>query len=451
MKKHFFAKHAKSSAALISLGIHAVLIVIALWFVAVTVIQKGEQKFEAKPVNRPKMPMKKLQVPIKINKSKPKPKLRRQITVKTRMDLKIPDIKMPEITGVTGGIGSAGDGGLGGAGGIGFSMPEIDIFGVKGKGEKIFIVLDTVDDMLVDEVGGIPAYTIIKDELIRIVEELPPTALFNICVFQHGQVQALFSKLAPATSSNTGKVGAWLSPLNATADAAQSGNYGIKTLGPGGIDKSGDYRIGKFAKPVKKGGAIYGGHDWYNPVMLAMQQQADTVFLLSNTWGWQQVAINEALPMEEWKKTTSAGKKWQENAAKGSAMLAEENATRQASGQPPRVIASGEWGIVYTYFPDTERPPLPDYYYFKPNEFAEALVMMKDQHRPKGIQTTSGLGKKMKSGQIDFKLNVVQFVRQDAKADELSAGNFSQLTRACKGQYQIIAGLEEIKSYVTND
>ncbi len=36
----FFAKHAKSSAAMVSLAIHAVLIVVALSFVAVTVIQK---------------------------------------------------------------------------------------------------------------------------------------------------------------------------------------------------------------------------------------------------------------------------------------------------------------------------------------------------------------------------------------------------------------------------
>ena len=32
MKKQFFANHAKSSAALVSLGIHAVLLVIALSF-----------------------------------------------------------------------------------------------------------------------------------------------------------------------------------------------------------------------------------------------------------------------------------------------------------------------------------------------------------------------------------------------------------------------------------
>ena len=130
-KKQIFTKHAKSSAALISLGIHALLIVVAFSFVAVTVITKEEQAFEAKPVNRPKMSLKKLQVPVNIKKKKvQKPKLRKRIVVQSKMNQNMPDIKMPEITGIKGGMGSMGGDGLGGAGGLGFSMPEIEIFGI---------------------------------------------------------------------------------------------------------------------------------------------------------------------------------------------------------------------------------------------------------------------------------------------------------------------------------
>lgn len=451
-KKGFFAKHAKSSAALVSLGIHAVLIVVALSFVAVSVITKEDQVFESKPVNRPKMQLKKLQVPVNIKKkSVKKPKLRKRIVVQPKMNQTMPDIKMPEITGVKGGLGNAA-GGLGGAGGIGFSMPEINIFGVKGKGEKIFLILDTNDQMLIDEMGGIPAYTIIKNEMIRIVEELPPTALFNVCLFQHGNVQTLFPALVPASAANAQKTKDWLLPLNSAANAARSGNYGIKTLGPGGVNKTADYRIGKFAKPMKKGGGIYGdpwSHDrrWYDSVMVAMQQQADTVFVLSNGWGHQRVALEKVLTINEWKETTSAGKRWIENATKGRAKLAAENERRRASGQPPKVISGGEWGIVMNYFPETERPPQPDFYYYKPKDFAEAFVMMKEQHRPKEIRTTSGL-KKKKSGKVDFSLNVVQFVRKGAENNERTAGNFSQLTQVCNGQYQTVKGLAEIESYV---
>jgi hypothetical protein len=452
-KSGFFAKHAKSSAALVSLGIHAVLIVIALSFVAVTVIQKEEKAFEAKPVNRPQMALKKLQVPVNIKKKAArKPKLRKRIVVQPRMSSSMPDIKMPEISGVKGGLGGGVAGGIGDAGGVGFSMPEIEIFGVKGKGEKIFLILDTGNHMLIDEMGGIPAYTIIKEEMIRIVEELPPTALFNVCIFQGGNVQTLFPTLVSASDANARRTKAWLDPLNSADDSAKSGNYGIKTLGPGGVNKGGDYRIGKFAKPLKKGGLVYGGHwtggrVWYDAVMVAMQQQADTVFVLSNAWGHQRVALNEVPTFQEWKDTTSAGKRWKDFVAKGKAKLAEENEQRQAAGQPPKVISGGEYGIIREYYPETERPPEPNYYYYKPKDFADAFVQMKDQHRPEEMQTASGL-KKKKTGKIDFSLNVVQFIRQDAEADERSAGNFSQLTQLCKGQYQTVAGLDEIKSYV---
>ncbi len=452
-KNGFFAKHAKSSAALVSLGIHALLILVALSFVAVTVIQKEEKAFEAKPIKRPKMALKKLQVPVNIKKkAAKKPKLRKRIVVQPKMNSSMPDIKMPEVSGVKGGLGGGVGGGIGGAGGVGFSMPEIEIFGVKGKGEKIFLILDTGNHMLIDEMGGIPAYTIIKNEMTRIVEELPPTALFNVCIFQGGQVHTLFPALVAATDGNAAKAKGWLDPLNSAADSAKSGNFGVQTLGPGGVNKQGNYRIGKFAKPLKKGGSIYGDHwsggrVWFDAVMCAMQQQADTVFVLSNSWGHQRVALEKMPTLKEWKATTSAGKKWVENVAKGRAKLAEENAQRKAAGQPPKVISGGEYGIIRTYYDGTQRPPEPDYYYYKPKDFAEAFVMMKDEHRPKETQTTSGL-KKQKRGKVDFSLNVVQFIRVDAEADERSAANFSQLTQLCKGQYQTVKGLDEIKSYV---
>ena len=58
------------------------IIVIALSYVAVTVIQKDDKTFEAKPVKRPVKKLKKLQVPVKEKRNKPKPKLRKQIVVK---------------------------------------------------------------------------------------------------------------------------------------------------------------------------------------------------------------------------------------------------------------------------------------------------------------------------------------------------------------------------------
>ena len=79
-KKPFFAKHAKSSAMLISLIIHGIIVLVAISFVAFTVITKEEKVFEAKEVKRPKMKLKKLQVPVKIEKRKKQTaKLRKRV------------------------------------------------------------------------------------------------------------------------------------------------------------------------------------------------------------------------------------------------------------------------------------------------------------------------------------------------------------------------------------
>lgn len=447
----FFTKHAKSSAALVSLGIHALLVVIALSFVAVTVIQKEEKKFEAKPVNRPKMTLKKLQVPVNVKKKKvQKPKLRKRIVVQPKMNQTMPDIKMPEISGVKGGLGGGVAGGIGGGGGVGFSMPEIEIFGIKGKGEKIFLILDTTDQMLVDEMGGIPAYTIIKDELLRIVDELPATALFNICVTGNGGDVLLFPSLVSANQVNANKARSWLNPLNASAQAVRSGSYGISTLGSGGKPLAEDMRIGRFAEPVKKGGQVYsngaGNKRWFAAVMAAHQQQADTIFILTNEWGHQRAALNDWMPLDEWKQTTSDGKKWAEAARISSEKLAEENRKRAASGQPPKVIAHGEWGRIVEYFPDITRPPQPDWYFFEPREYVLEFMNMREAHRPTDAVSKVSLRKKNKK--LDFSLHVIQFVRTNGQASEKSEGNFRKLTGLCQGDYQSIAGLEEIQSYI---
>ena len=281
MKKPFFAKHAKSSAALVSLGIHAVLVVIALTFVVVTVIQKEDKKFEAKPVNRPKMQLKKLQVPVNIKKKKvQKPKLRKRIVVQPKMNQTMPDIKMPEISGVKGGLGNA-TGGLGGAGSLGFSMPEFELFGVKGRGDKICIILDSSAEMMFDERGGIPAYTIIKEELVRILEGIPPTALVNVIVYQVYHSYTRFPNMVPATPANVALIDEWLKPLNGVRPGMGAKEYGPSTLGDGGIKVEGDFNVEK----------LEARRSWYNPAMLAMKQQADTVFLLTCDWGahWHDV------------------------------------------------------------------------------------------------------------------------------------------------------------------
>lgn len=439
-RQGYFTKHAKSSAALVSLGIHAVLIVIALTFVAVTVIQKEEKAFEAKPVNRPKMQLKKLQVPVNIKKKKvQKPKLRKRIVVQPKMNTSMPDIRMPEISGVKGGLGGGATGGIGGAGALGFTMPEINVFGVRSKGEKVYIMLDASNEMMYDEMGGIPAYTIIKNELVSILSGLPPTALFNVAVFDSWRTYQIFPKLVPASSANVSKVEAWLEPLNTVRPGMGVDEWGPRTLGPGGMPSEENFITGKFQRTEL----------WHRPSMLAMQQQADAVFVLTSWWGYQRFATEER--DKAWLES-SKGKRYLEKAEEALALYDQECRDRVAKGEAPRVLNRHDKRLlVVTYFPGTELPPEPEFYYHKPEEYIKPMLELREQYKPKTVHAKSGLRSK-KSSQKEFTYNVIRFVRTEEDGDShrnrVSNANFKKMTGYFRGNYREIAGLEAIKSSV---
>ncbi|VGO19163.1 hypothetical protein [Pontiella sulfatireligans] len=221
-KKRWFSKHAKSSAMVVSLAIHGVLILIALSFVAVTVIQKEDQKFENKTVKRPKKPLKRLQVPVKVKKNKPKPKLRKRMVAKN-LNRKTPDFKMPEITGIKGGMGAMGDA-AGGMESIGFTMPEIDFFGAKAKGEKVVFVVHFGPATISAGGGkdGGTKYTpfsrmtglTIRNRLEDLVDSLPEYTLFNVMAYYAGDAWAMEPKMQLATPANKQKVKDWMEPVN---------------------------------------------------------------------------------------------------------------------------------------------------------------------------------------------------------------------------------------------
>ncbi len=410
----------------VSLVVHAILLVVAVSFVAVTVITKDEQQFEAKPVKRPRMPPKRLQVPVKVNK-KPRPKLRKRLVVKT-VSRKVPEIRMPEMTGVKG--GTVGMGSVGGMESIGFSLPELNFFGTKAKGEKIFIVLDASASMMIDEMGGIPAYTIIKSELVRILGKLDSTVLFNIAVYGGG-THARFPKLVPASAENVAKVDAWLKPLNAVSSNMGDRDYGSRTLGSGGVRVSETLDI----EPLK--GSLGG---WGKPALLAMKQQADVVFILTCNWGGFRYKESDAKTWSESKR-----KRWEENVAKARGMFEQENKRRREKGQPPRVIPNGNGGLVRAYLPGAPMPPSASWHYYTPREILEALANTRRKWESKALPSSKLGGKKKEK----YSINVIHFVRVDSGSNQGAKEKFSKLVGPTRGDYRSIEGLEAIKSYVT--
>mgnify|MGYP001820944857 CR=1 FL=1 len=307
-KKGYFAKHSKSSAAMISLGIHAVLILVAVSFVAVTVIQKDEQKFEAKEVNRPKQKLKKLQVPVKVKKNKPKPKLRKRVVVKN-VQRKTPEFKMPEITGVKGGLGNVGDG-AGGVESIGFTMPEMNFFGAKAKGEKVVFVVHFGPATMEQNDQNNPftrmtALTIRK-RLTDLIEGLPEYTLFNIAAYYAGQCAPMDPQMMLASAGNKQRVSEWMGDANPVEggvyDHALDNGYGqlaeaAKMSYPKRVDGLPYYSL-KWAYPYEVPSSIKkkyvpdaweGFVHWGRGVAWSiLEQKPDTIFILTTNYidGW---------------------------------------------------------------------------------------------------------------------------------------------------------------------
>ncbi len=430
-KKRFFTNHSKSSAMVISLAVHAILAVVALSFVAVTVITKGEQNFEAKQVVRPRMAPKKLQVPVTIKKKQRKPKMRQRIVVKHQVNRSMPDIKMPEISGIKGGLGGAGNAGFGDTSSIGFNMPEINIFGVRSKGEKILFALDTDDYIMRDEVGGKRAYAIIKQELIKVVEELDPTTLFNLVVFDHGGATALFPKLVPATRENVTKLEKWLEPLNAVtkANLGNTGTYGRRTLGKGGkeIQMTAGMNAG-----LEQGGPYH----WYRPAAMAMVDQADTVFILSGWWGSLRKATGSA---PDWPKNKKEN--YYKFLKKAKEDFKEENRRRAAKGEPERIIRDDNL-IFAAYYPEQQVKYWrgnPSYYYYTWKDYLEALKLVRKEHAPK-LPAKSGFPTNKND---KFSLNVIFFAPEEQAGP---VGYYEMLANRCNGDFRVIKGLKAIEN-----
>jgi hypothetical protein len=174
--KGLFTGHKKSSALLVSLLFHGILMVIAVSFVAVTVIQKEDQTFVAQTIKRPRIKLRKLSMPVKMEKKrKQKPKLRKRIVVKK--EVKTPEIRMPEISGIKGGVGYLDKGG-GGFGGLGQGLGhEINFFGIMGGGKHVVFIIDYSLSM-----GG-EKEEIMRREAARVISKLPQKTEFGVIFF----------------------------------------------------------------------------------------------------------------------------------------------------------------------------------------------------------------------------------------------------------------------------
>ena len=202
-------------------------------------------------------------------------------------------------------------------------------------------------------------------------------------------------------------------------------------------------RVGRFEEVDGDNKQRYRQERWFAPAMVAMQQQADTVFLLTNTWGAQRrVSEERSVSMKEWFQT-SAGKRWLEQVEKAKGKLAEENLRRKKEGQPPRVITKGKRGLVKAYFPSTQLPSsIRSWHNYTPDEMAEAFSNLQAQSKPDMLFKSGLVGKKNR-----FTFNVVHFVPEASGSEKDQ--KFNKIAELTHGEYNRVEGMTAIQSYVS--
>lgn len=154
---------------------------------------------------------------------------------------------------------------------------------------------------------------------------------------------------------------------------------------------------------------------------------------------------------------TAAGRRYYECYEQAKRLLAEENKTRAAKGEPPRVIPDNPWVMNKAYFPGMEYPPIPPRYHYPANDFIRAMLEVRKAYWPNRIGPDIGLQKTRSKSKIDFSFNVVHFraaedkgeTQSIAKSDQDTEMRFRELTSKANGEYRSVTGLEAIESYIS--
>jgi len=230
--------------------------------------------FVAPPPPRRTYEPRKLEHKVKVQKrqrSSSRPTIVPRLVAMKKSNMTLPEIKMnpkvintsfqPKFKSVSGkGVGvGLGDGY--GLGGFGQGVNKFDFFGIRGRGDKIAILVDTSTSMVEEEKGGVAGYMRVKSRVNRVVDALAEGSIFNVVVFADA-ADACFKKLVIANGKNKKQAKEYLTPFNT------EGNWGLAT---GNVHADG------------KGLPAQGGTTRLDLALTAaFQQGADTILIISD-------------------------------------------------------------------------------------------------------------------------------------------------------------------------
>ncbi|MBC8040602.1 MAG: hypothetical protein H7Y06_08680 [Opitutaceae bacterium] len=285
---------------LVTVAVHVVLIAIAGYFVVSEQLIGKKKSFEASAATESiaqKQVEHRLQVARKAggsSSSSPVSAARIFSTAENTLQMPaMPDLPSVGASALSGmgfgsGLGATGTGsgyntGLGSStlGGSGFM--SMSFLGVTNqRASKVVFVVDISPGLMDIRKGGFRAFEILRTEISRLISTLPPANEFNVVLFD-GQTIRLFAKeLTPATVGNKTAFFDWIKPINAS----------LSSLGGSSIPASSPRWT--FSRPEKlKLDPEYGPASWVQGIQAALEQQPDTVFVITGGGGAGQIRYSD--------------------------------------------------------------------------------------------------------------------------------------------------------------
>lgn len=408
-----------------------VLHVVALFalgsFVVYRYVVQQDTQFDVPELSE-KIDPKQLERKVQLEKANQKSRMVTQkIQVKSVANIDIPEINLDlsslgTIDAMNFNLGAAGTQGELGGGGIELSMPEINVLGIKSKGERFFFIVSAGDQLLTDSYGGVPAYNLIKKELMAQIETLPPSAVFNV-MFYRGSNYFIYNQGSMVAASDEAKqnLAAWMDPINKThASRGLSNNVSEATP-----DLEDENRV---------------INNWLRALQIALAQGTDTVYIIANDWEhsshpfrgpYLDTAQEFAKRQADWERDSR--EIWERVNNEFNAWLAKENAERRKRGKPEKVIGDNRWGALIG-FDDSVRGHFPPRREFESTPYQDivkyVVYLRRELYRDRAYKPT---------------VNVIYLTEADGSEDA-DFNKFNDVARRNGGRIKLLRGLKAIQN-----
>lgn len=240
-------------------------------YVVTKTVLEDESEFKAPPVTE-KLDITPKQHKVQVERQQKKSsKLTKRISISNPNNINTPEVKinLPATIMSGGGISTISDKQI--SANMKIPISTVGLFGVSTKAEKVLICIDASPYLMTDERGGLDTYKVIREDIKRVVNQLPSTSLFNLMCFDvtSGTQMSFFQpNLVAATPLNKKLAGVWIDPINSS----------LKLIGVRGKQYNLKYKF--LPQPAGREDA----NNIYRVYQAALEQGADAIWFLTTSW-----------------------------------------------------------------------------------------------------------------------------------------------------------------------